>query len=208
MARYTDADCRLCRREGQKLFLKGDRCLSNKCAIEKRPFAPGQHGPNAKRAKMSDYGKQLREKQKVKRIYGLLEKAMRGYYDEATRMKGTVGSNMLSLLERRLDNVVFRLGLADSRAQARQIVNHGLIAVDGSVVNIPSYSVQAGNVITIKENKQEIAMFKELKGISLVTPKWLEMNTENLVGKVLALPEREDIDLGIQEHLIVEMYSR
>lgn len=208
MARYTDADCRLCRREGEKLFLKGDRCLSKKCAIEKRPFAPGQHGPTARKGKMSDYGKQLREKQKVKRTYGILEKAMRGCYDDATKMKGIVGANMLSLLERRLDNVVYRLGLADSRAQARQMVNHGLIAVDGKRLDIPSYRINVGEVVSVKENKQEIAMFKELKGINLVTPKWLEFNSEKLEGKINALPVREDIDLNIQEHLIVEMYSR
>ena len=208
MARYTDADCRLCRREGEKLFLKGDRCLSKKCAIEKRPFAPGQHGPTARKPKMSDYGKQLREKQKVKRVYGLLEKAMKGYYDDATKLKGIVGANMLSLLERRLDNVVFRLGLAESRAQARQMVSHGMIAVDGKRVDIPSYRVNTGEVISVKENKQEIAMFKELKGMNLVTPKWLEFNSEKLEGKIIALPVREDIDLNIQEHLIVEMYSR
>lgn len=208
MARYTDADCRLCRREGEKLFLKGDRCLSKKCAIEKRPFAPGQHGPTARKGKMSDYGKQLREKQKVKRTYGILEKAMRGCYDDASKMKGIVGANMLSLLERRLDNVVYRLGLADSRAQARQMVNHGLIAVDGKRLDIPSYRINVGEVVSVKENKQEIAMFKELKGINLVTPKWLEFNSEKLEGKINALPVREDIDLNIQEHLIVEMYSR
>jgi small subunit ribosomal protein S4 len=208
MARYTDADCRLCRREGEKLFLKGDRCLSKKCAIERRPFAPGQHGPTARRGKMSDYGKQLREKQKVKRIYGLLEKAMKGYYDDATKMRGVVGEDMLSLLERRLDNVVFRLGLADSRAQARQIISHGLVTIDGERVNIPSYRVKQGNVITVKDSKKEIAMFKEIKGVNLVTPKWLEFDSDKLVGKVLALPTREDIDLNIHEHLIVEMYSR
>jgi len=207
MAKYTDASCRLCRREGEKLFLKGDRCLSKKCAMEKRPFAPGQHGAS-KKTKMTDYGRQLRETQKVKRTYGILERSMKLCYQRATIMKGMVGPNMLTLLERRLDNVVFRLGLADSRSQARQMVNHALITVDGKTVNIPSFTIELGNVIRVKENKQDIAMFKELKGMNLVTPKWLEFNSEKLEGKVLALPTREDIDSNIQEHLIVEMYSR
>ncbi|MGD9901152.1 MAG: 30S ribosomal protein S4 [Spirochaetales bacterium] len=207
MARYTDADCRLCRREGAKLFLKGDRCVSKKCALERRPTVPGQHGSN-KQGKMSEYGKQLREKQKVKRVYGLLERAMKQCYEDATRMKGLVGTNMLSLLERRLDNVVFRMGIASSRAQARQMVNHGLITVDGNTVNIPSFKVNVGNVIAVKESKQDAQMFKDIKGLKLVTPKWLEFDTDKLVGKINALPVREDIDLNIQEHLIVEMYSR
>lgn len=208
MARYKDADCRLCRREGAKLFLKGDRCVSTKCALERRPTVPGQHGVGKRRGKMSDFGKQLREKQKVKRAYGLLEKAMKRYYTDATSMKGIVGENMLSLLERRLDNVVYRMGLASSRAQARQIVNHGHITVNGNRVDIPSFRVSVDDVIGVKENKQEIAMFKDLRGIKLVTPKWLEFDTEKLQGKINALPQRDDIDLNIQEHLIVEMYSR
>jgi small subunit ribosomal protein S4 len=208
MARYKDSVCRQCRREGQKLFLKGDRCVSKKCALERRPFVPGQHGPTKRRIKMSDYAKQLREKQKVKRTYGILEKAMKRYYDDATKQKGIVGKNMLSLLERRLDNVVFRLGLASSRAQARQMVNHGLITVDGTRVDIASFRVSVGNIIAIKENKQEIALFKDLIGLKLVTPKWLELDTEKLIGKVINLPVRDDTDLSIQEHLIVEMYSR
>lgn len=208
MARYTGADCRLCRREGAKLFLKGDRCVSTKCALERRPQVPGQHGPSKRRSKMSDYGKQLREKQKVKRAYGILEKDMKRCYTNATSMKGIVGENMLSLLERRLDNVVYRMGLASSRAQARQMVNHGLIIVNGSRLDIPSFKVSLDDVISVKENKKEIALFKDLKGIKLVTPKWLEFDTEKLSGKINALPVRDDIDLNIQEHLIVEMYSR
>lgn len=206
MARYTDSDCRLCRREGVKLFLKGDRCLSKKCAMERRPVAPGQHGTGRK--KVSEYGTQLREKQKVKRAYGILEKQFYKYYEDATKMKGKTGENMLSLLERRLDNVVYRLGIGSSRAEARQIVNHGHIVVNGQNVNIPSYRVSAGDVVGIKESKQKKEMFKDLRETKVVLPKWLEWNPEKLEGKVIALPAREDIDLTIAEHLIVEHYSR
>lgn len=206
MAKYTEADCRQCRREGCKLFLKGDRCISSKCAMEKRPVAPGQHG--ADRKKVTDYGTQLREKQKVKRAYGLLEKQFREYYEKAERMKGRTGENMLSLLERRLDNVVYRMGIGDSRAESRQIVNHGHITVNGKRVNIPSYLVSVGDVIAIKEASKDLEMFKQLKGVKIVMPKWLEFDSDNLNGKINALPQRDDIDLNIQEHLIVELYSR
>ena len=208
MAKYTSADCRLCRREGCKLFLKGDRCLSKKCAFERRPTAPGIHGSEAGRKKVSEYGIQLREKQKVKRAYGLLEKQFRKYYEEAERQKGITGETMLSLLERRLDNVVFRLGFGSSRAQARQIVNHNLITVNGKSVNIPSYQIKVGDVVAVKENKKSLEMFKELKDIKVVAPKWLELNTAELSGKVVALPSREDIDMNIKEHLIIELYSK
>lgn len=206
MAKYTDADCRLCRREGCKLFLKGDRCVSSKCAMEKRPVLPGQHG--AERKKVTDYGVQLREKQKVKRAYGLLEKQFREYYEEAERIAGVTGENMLSLLERRLDNVVYRMGIGSSRSESRQIVSHRHITVNGKIVNIPSYQVKVGDVIAIKESDRDIEMFKQLKGVKISTPKWVEFDTEKLEGKVNALPQREDIDLNIQEHLIVELYSR
>jgi len=206
MAKYTDSDCRLCRREGCKLFLKGDRCISPKCAMEKRPVAPGQHGLGRK--KVTDYGEQLREKQKVKRAYGLLEKQFREYYEKATRMKGVVGENMLSLLERRLDNVIYRMGIGDSRAQSRQIVNHGHICVNGRVVNIPSYSVKVGDEVSIKESKQDLEKFKQLRGIKITMPKWLDFNTSAMSGKILALPQRDDIDLNIREHMIIELYSR
>lgn len=206
MAKYTAADCRLCRREGCKLFLKGDRCISPKCAIEKRPVVPGQHG--AARKKITDYSIQLREKQKVKRAYGMLEKQFRANYEEAVRMKGNTGENMLSLLERRLDNVVYRMGIGDSRAESRQIVNHGHITVNGKNVNVPSYIVKAGDVISIRESKRNIEQFKQLKGIKLTLPRWLEFDNKNLTGKVNALPTREDIDLNIQEHFIIELYSR
>ena len=206
MAKYTDADCRLCRREGCKLFLKGDRCVSSKCAMEKRPVLPGQHG--AERKKVTDYGVQLREKQKVKRAYGLLEKQFREYYEEAERIAGVTGENMLPLLERRLDNVVYRMGIGSSRSESRQIVSHRHITVNGKIVNIPSYQVKVGDVIAIKESDRDIEMFKQLKGVKISTPKWVEFDTEKLEGKVNALPQREDIDLNIQEHLIVELYSR
>ncbi len=206
MARCTGADCRECRREGCKLFLKGERCTTKKCAMERRPVAPGQHG--ASRKKVTEYGTQLREKQKVKKAYGILEKQFRRYYDEAERMKGVTGENMLSLIERRLDNVVYRMGIGSSRKEARQIVNHCQITVNGKTVNIPSYQVKVGDVIAVKENKRELEMFKQLKDMKVVMPKWLEFNSESLTGKVLALPARDDIDLSIREHLIVELYSR
>ncbi len=206
MAKYIEADCRRCRREGCKLFLKGDRCISSKCAMEKRPVLPGQHG--AERKKVTDYGVQLREKQKVKRAYGLLEKQFRAYYEEAERVAGVTGENMLSLLERRLDNVVYRMGVGSSRSESRQIVSHRHVTVNGKIVNIPSYQVKVGDVIAIKESDREIEMFKQLKGVKISTPKWVEFDTEKLEGKVNALPQRDDIDLNIQEHLIVELYSR
>ena len=206
MAKYTGADCKICRREGCKLFLKGERCLSKKCSFERRPNVPGVHG--AARKKLTEYGLQLREKQKVKRAYGLQEKQFRGYYEKASTMRGKVGENMLSLLERRLDNVVYRMGLGASRAECRQIVNHGHITVNGINVNIPSYLVKADDVIAIKENKRELAMFKELKDVKVVMPKWLEFDANKLSGKINALPQRDDIDLNIQEHLIIELYSK
>lgn len=206
MARIRCADCKKCRREGQKLFLKGERCTSKKCAMERRPVPPGQHG--AARHKNSEYAVQLREKQKAKRAYGLLEKQFRSYYDRATRIKGVTGENMLMLLELRLDNVIYRMGIGSSRTQSRQIVNHGHITVNGKSVNIPSYIVKAGDVISIKESKQDNAMFKELRGAKIVMPKWVEFNTETFVGKILDLPKREDIDLSINEQLIVELYSK
>ncbi len=206
MARIRCADCKKCRREGQKLFLKGDRCTSKKFAMERRPVPPGQHGDARK--KNSEYAVQLREKQKAKRAYGLLEKQFRSYYDRATRIKGVTGENMLMLLECRLDNVIYRMGIGSSRAQSRQIVNHGHVTVNGKRVNIPSFIVKAGDEIAIKENKQDNAMFKELRGAKIVMPKWLDFNTETFVGKIIELPKREDIDLNINEQLIVELYSK
>ena len=208
MARYVDASCRLCRREGCKLFLKGDRCLTKKCAFERRPTVPGVHGNEKSMKRPSEYSVQLREKQKVKRLYGLLEKQFRSYYEKAARSKNVTGEEMLSLIERRLDNTVFRLGFGASRAQARQIVSHGLIAVNGKEVNIPSYQVKAGDVITIKESKQDYEMFKALKEMKVVCPKWLELDIANLTGKVIAKPQRDGIDMNIRETLIVELYSK
>ena len=206
MAKYTDADCRLCRREGAKLFLKGDRCLSKKCAMERRPVIPGVHPTSRK--KPTEYLTQLREKQKVKRAYGLQEKQFHGYYEEAERMKGKTGENMLALLERRLDNVVYRMGMGSSRAFSRQLVNHGHICVNGRRVTIPSFIVKVGDVITVKENKQKKAPFVAVKETRVVAPKWLEFNPSKLEGKVTALPQRDDIDLNIEEHLIIELYSK
>ena len=205
MAKSTSPDCKQCRREGCKLFLKGERCLT-KCSFDKRPVVPGQHG--TARKKISEYGIQLREKQKVRRAYGMLEKQFRNYYEKAAASKESTGFALLKMLELRLDNVIYRVGLGVSRAEARQIVNHGHITVNGKKVNIPSYQVKAGDVIAVKESKQALEMFASLKGLKVNTPKWLEFDTNSLTGKVLALPEREDIDLGIQEHLIVEYYSR
>jgi len=205
MAKNTSPDCKQCRREGCKLFLKGERCLT-KCAFDKRPVAPGPHA--AGRKKVSEYGLQLREKNKVRRAYGILEKQFRIAYEKAARSKEGTGWALLKSLELRLDNVIYRMGLGVSRSEARQIVNHGHITVNGKKVNIPSYQVKAGDVIAVKESKQSLEMFASLKGLKVNTPKWLEFNTDSLTGKVLALPEREDIDLNIQEHLIVEYYSR
>lgn len=206
MARTIEPDCRQCRREGRKLFLKGERCTSKKCAMERRPVIPGQHGASRKR--VTEYGIQLREKQKVKRMYGILEKQFRKYYDDAAKSKGATGETMLSLIERRLDNVIYRMGIGASRAECRQIVNHGHICVNGKRVSICSFRVKVGDIITVKENKQELEMFKDLKGMKIVMPKWLEFNSESLTGKILALPTREDIDSDIKEQLIVEFYSR
>lgn len=207
MAKYTDSSCRICRREGAKLFLKGDRCYSPKCAITKRQAAPGQHG--SARKKVSEYGLQLREKQKTKKTYGLLERQFRKCYKTAEIMRGQTGENMLMLLELRLDNVVYRMGICKSRAQARQIVNHSHITVNGKKVNIPSYICKAGDVIAVKENKTSNKFFENVKSErKLNLPKWLEFDSEKLEGKVLALPQRDDIDLAISENMIVELYSR
>lgn len=208
MARTIEPDCRQCRREGCKLFLKGERCTTKKCAMERRPVIPGQHGNSKRRVAFSEYGTQLREKQKVKRMYGILEKQFREYYEKAVKMQGATGEVMMTLIERRLDNVVYRMGVGASRKQSRQIVNHGLITVNGKRVNIPSYQVKAGDVIAVKENKQDNVNFKELRGAKIVMPKWLEFDTVALTGKILSLPSREDIDSDIKEQLIVEFYSR
>ena len=207
MAKYTESKCRLCRREGAKLLLKDKRCFKGTCAFEKRPVAPGQHG--MARKKMSDYGLQLREKQKCKRIYGVLEGQFRKYYEKADKMKGITGENMLSLLERRLDNVVYRMGVGSSRSQARQLVTHAHFTVNGKNVNIASYQVKVGDVIAVKESKKDNKYFAEIKQMKVGTmPKWLEFDAQSLTGKVLALPQRDDIDMSIREHLIIELYSK
>lgn len=207
MARYTEAVCRMCRREGQKLFLKGDRCYT-KCALENRSYPPGQHGQG--RSKSSEYGQQLREKQKAKRYYGVLESQFRSYYEMAERRQGKTGENLLSILECRLDNVVYRLGFAMSRAEARQMVSHGHFTVNGRKVNIPSYQVKPGMVITIKESSRGLEKIKANieANSSRPAPKWLEYDANNQIAKVVGVPARDDIDLPIEEHLIVELYSK
>ena len=204
MARYTGAVCKLCRREGQKLFLKGERCYSDKCAIARRAYAPGQHGQNRK--KVSEYGIQLRAKQKTRRYYGVLEGQFAHYFELATKMEGQAAENLLKLLESRLDNVVYRMGLATSRAEARQMVRHGHFTLNGHKANIPSILLKAGDVIEAKGTDKVKAM-AEINA-SRPVPKWLEINKETLVGKVIELPSREDIDLDVEEHLIVELYSK
>lgn len=208
MARYTGPVCRLCRREGVKLYLKGDRCYSSKCAIERRGYPPGQHGQM--RRKASEYGLQLREKQKARRIYGVLERQFRSYYEEAVRQKGVTGENLLRLLESRLDNVIYRMGFAPSRPQARQIVRYGHVEVNGKRVTIPSYLVKEKDVIAIREKSRSLGMFKEIAeaGESKVVPEWLSVNFETLTGQVNYLPNREDIDVPLQDQLIVELYSK
>ena len=206
MARYKDEQCRRCRREGQKLFLKGSRCYTDKCSISRRNYAPGQHGQ--KRAKLSEYGTQLREKQKTKSYYGVGEKQFRGYFEMASNKKGVTGENLLQILESRLDNVVYRLGFGTSRAQARQFVNHGQFEVNGQKVDIPSYLVKAGDVITVRENKKDNVTIKANVENARPVPAWLELNNETLSGKVVRLASREDVDIAIEEHLIVELYSK
>jgi len=208
MARYTGAVCRLCRREGEKLFLKGDRCYTEKCAVGKRSYPPGQHGQG--RSKASDYGIHLREKQKAKRYYGLLESQFRGYFELAKKQKGQTGENLLSILESRLDNVAYRLGFGASRAEARQLVRHGHFLVDGKKVNIPSFLVRPGMIVSIREASRQS---EKIKGnleasASRTPPKWLELDGANHLAKVVALPTKADIDLPIAEHLIVELYSK
>lgn len=210
MARYIGPVCRLCRREGVKLYLKGDRCYSDKCAFAKRAYAPGQHGQGQARKKVSEYGVQMREKQKVRRIYGVLERQFRAYFDKADRQKGVTGVNLLVLLERRLDNVIFRLGFANSRTQARQLIRHGHFLVNGHRVDIPSYLVRSDETIVVAEGSKESPLIKEiaesLSGKSV--PAWLEMNAGDMTAKVLRYPSREEIDAPVAEHLIVELYSR
>ena len=209
MARYIGPVCRLCRREGMKLFLKGERCYTEKCAIEKRNFAPGQHGKTRK-SKLAGYGVQLREKQKVKRIYGVLENQFRRYFEMADRTRGITGETLLQLLERRLDNVIYRLGLGTSRAQARQFVLHGHFLVNGRKVDVPSYQVKAGDTITVRgtsaQNASIVHAMEEVKGRGI--PEWLTFDAGQMTGKIQSLPTRAQINLPVQEQLIVELYSK
>jgi small subunit ribosomal protein S4 len=209
LARYRDAVCRLCRREGMKLFLKGAKCFTEKCPVEKRNFAPGQHGRDRK-AKIVGYGLQLREKQKAKRIYFTQEGQFRNYFEKAVRTKGVTGEVLLQQLERRLDNIVFRLGFAVARRQARQLVRHGHVAVNGRKVNIPSFQVNVGDEITIREKSRKLPILEAAKEFAShqPTPSWLEINRDNYSGRLLALPKREDINLPVNEQLIVELYSK
>ena len=208
MARYNGEQCRICRRVGQKLFLKGSRCYTDKCSINRRNYAPGQNGQ--KRAKLSEYGTQLREKQKTKAFYGVGEKQFRKYFDMASRTKGITGENLLQILESRLDNVVYRLGYGSSRSGARMEVTHGLFTVNGKKVNIPSYLVRPGDVIAVRESMKDNKRIKEIveENSARPVPEWLEKDEKNLSGKVIKASTREDIDLPIEEHLIVELYSK
>lgn len=208
MARYTEAVCRLCRREGEKLYLKGDRCYTGKCSVGRRAYAPGQHGQDRK--KISEYGIQLREKQKLRRIYGVLERQFSGYFTLAERKKGITGENLLQILETRLDNVVYRLGLGASRKEARQLVLHGHFQVNGRKVNISSFLVRPGDVVTVKEGSLSSVKIKENleDAAGRAIPEWLEYDPNTSTAKIKALPNREQIDIPVQEHLIVELYSR
>lgn len=206
MARYTGPSCKLCRREGQKMFLKGERCYSSKCALERRAYAPGQHGQDRK--KLSNYGLQLREKQKAKRFYGMLESQFRTCFEKASHKPGKAGENLLIALETRMDNVVFRMGFAASRKEARQLVRHGHFTVNGKKANIPSMELKAGDVVKVKEKSCASPKFKEIREMTISTPSWITVDADKLEGKILALPQRQDIDTPIAEHLIVELYSK
>ncbi len=208
MARYTGPACRLCRREGTKLFLKGERCMSDKCSVSRRPTAPGQHGANSK--KLKEYGMQLREKQKARRYYGVLENQFKHYYEIAAKQEGVTGENLLSLLERRFDNVVYRMGLAESRKEARQLVTHGHFSINGKKANVPSIIVKQGDVVALRESARSSEKFKGMMEVmaSNNAPKWLEVDNSAVSAKVIALPKRDDIDFPFEEQLIVELYSK
>lgn len=208
MARYTGPVCRICRRENQKLFLKSERCLTEKCAFERRGYPPGQHGHG--RIKFSEYALQLREKQKMKRLYGLVEKQFRAYFERAERMKGVTGSNLLSLLERRLDNVAYRIGLGGSRTQARLVVRHGHVLINGKRVNIPSFSVKKGDVVSVGEKSQKVAAILAAveAGKNRETPQWLDMDRATLKAAIKDLPTREDVTIPVEERMVVELYSK
>ncbi|MGP8152617.1 MAG: 30S ribosomal protein S4 [Smithella sp.] len=209
MARYTDSSCRLCRREGLKLFSKGDRCYSEKCSFERRDYVPGDHG-QAHKKQRSDYGVQLREKQKLKRMYGLLEKQFRGYFEKADKQKGVTGTNLLVLLERRMDNMIFRMGFANSRVEARQLISHGHFLINGKPFNIPSYLLKAGDEVCVKEGSRKITRI--MGAIETVArrgvPHWLELDKDNFKASIKILPVREDLIMPVQEQLVVELYSK
>ncbi len=209
MARHTGSVCKLCRREGTKLFLKGERCLSEKCALDRRNFPPGQHG-QGRQSKMQEYGRQLREKQKARRTYGILERQFRRYYESASRMPGVTGENILKMLESRLDNIVYRLGLAASRSGARQLVRHRHIEVNGTVVNIPSFAVKPGDVVAVRESSRNLEMIHEsLRHLGRSREMtWLDLDKSKLSGRMISEPSREDIQIPLEEHLIVELYSK
>ena len=208
MARYTGSVCRLCRREGAKLYLKGSRCYTKKCAFERRPTPPGQHG--VRRRKVGDFGLQLREKQKVRRVYGVLERQFRGYFDYAEQRPGVTGESLLRMLESRLDNVVYRLGFASSRAQARQLVGHGHFAVNGVPTNIPSYQLRQGDQVAVRESRRSREAFKVIRETlrSHQAPEWLGLDAANLAGSIVSLPRRDQMPLDLSEQLVVEYYSR
>ncbi len=211
MARHTDAVCKLCRTEGQKLFLKGERCMTPKCAVERRAYPPGMHGRKSGfKRKVSDYSRQLREKQKARRIYGIMERQFRRYFAAASRSKGPTGATLLVLLELRFDNVVYRLGFADSRAQARQLVRHGHFMVNGRKVNIPSYQIRPGDVISVRDGSRDSFLFKDLQDRlgDRIVPQWMSLDMAGFAGRVLEQPSRQDIDAPLNEQLIVEFYSR
>ena len=210
MARYTGPSCRLCRREGCKLYLKGERCMTDKCALSRREQAPGQHGAGSGRRRVKEYSLQLREKQKAKRYYGILEKQFENYFIKADKKEGQTGENLLTMIERRLDNVVYRMGMADSRKEARQLVLHAHFTVNGKKVNIPSYEVRKGDVIALKESSRKLEKFKVLiENITARTvPAWMNVDKENIVATITELPTREDVDFPFEEHLIVELYSK
>lgn len=212
MARYLGPSCKLCRREGQKLFLKGQKCYADKCPFEKRSYPPGQHGRAAafRHRRVSNYAVQLREKQKVRRIYGVLERQFRRYFREAERLPGLTGENLLMLLETRLDNVVYRLGFADSRAQARQLVGHGHFMVDGRKTDIPSFAVKPGTVVSVRPESRSAPFFKTRKELlgNVAVPQWLSLDVDELFGRLVSLPTRDEIEVLVQEQLIVEFYSR
>ncbi len=209
MARYIGPVCRLCRREDMKLFLKGERCYTDKCGYERRSYPPGQHG-QARRRKRSDYGEQLREKQKVKRIYGIAEKQFRGYYHKASKMKGVTGDVLIQLLERRLDNVVYRMGFVADHAEGRQLVRHGHFLIDGKRVNIPSYLIREGQTVEVREKSKKIGRILEALGAveRRGVPRWIDLDKDSFKATVKALPTREDVTLPIREHLIIELYSK